>query len=274
MNPLEIPAEKRARVSRLDRATAPLRRAIRGSGDGLDALARIGTSTTFCVVFGLITPLLCLWFDPLFFRRGGTTPFTSIAPFGYVFIASQLVALALWLRKRPSSAWFGGFLAAGAVFALLVSFPAVFASMFALAELLSAPRTYPWHFLAIAWSVLGLTPPLTFAVYAYAAKRATRSTNASAVGWLAFSLAFVAPIAVQIAIARELRAARKQFYVAESVDAEQHAVARLRRFRLVYSPNALIAEWRETGVPTRKQRIERLYEALTGHPMPKDDSFG
>lgn len=272
-NPLEIPVAKRAQVSWFARYVVKPSRALSRRFEA------IAISTGFCVTFGLGTPILCLWFDPIFFRTGGTrTPFTLAAPLGYSFIALQLVAMSYWLLRRRPSAWLRGILAAGAIVAAFVS---LVCAPFGFALTLESLRS-PHGIDRAAPLIEGLvatSTTFTFAAYAYSTRHVTRDVPAAmsverrgSVACCAFVLAWAIPLALQIAVVAELNAARRQFFDASSAEVEQRAVARIRRLQLVYSPGALIDEYRDAVGREQQERISRLFEALTGSTIPTGDS--
>jgi hypothetical protein len=70
--------------------------------------------TTFDIIVGLLLPVLCLVFDPLFFRsflnQNGIGNFTGLQLFVYIGVALALFALTLWLiLGEHTKSWAGFF---------------------------------------------------------------------------------------------------------------------------------------------------------------------
>jgi len=68
--------------------------------------------------FGIVVPLLCVWFDPMVFRENGFLPGWKI--YAYAEITTGVLALGCVLITQRASVWWCGVLAGTGIFALLL----------------------------------------------------------------------------------------------------------------------------------------------------------
>jgi hypothetical protein len=158
----------------------------------------------FDVAFGLVMPVLCLYFDPVVFKGWFETDrgiYGRYQLYAYTISAVEMVALCAWLfaarRGGGRAAVLAGMLSAGAAFAFLVGLAILPFSVFGLLLLIG---------------VFGFVPFLTGVVYLRNAWRASASLGPAGQPALAaaFALGFVfalgAPVVTQMSDAREVPA--------------------------------------------------------------------
>ena len=79
---------------------------------------------TFDILFGVILPILCIYLDPIVFRRGDFLATKSMLPqyaiFAYLFIGLNVVLLLIETIARTRSSFMAGGLLAGGVFAFIL----------------------------------------------------------------------------------------------------------------------------------------------------------
>src|SRR5690349_1892220 len=94
------------------------------------------------LIFGIIAPLLCLFFDPAIFRSdrlAGRGLLSQVRLFGYVEIAASAAVLGYYLVKRQASPLLAGALMGGSIFALslgILMLPISFVGLFVLIGIL------------------------------------------------------------------------------------------------------------------------------------------
>jgi hypothetical protein len=217
----------------------------------------------FDVTGGMILPVLCLVFDPIFFRSGlGRPPlFGDFQFFVYAMIAIEIVALGVWLAAgRRTGDWCGilaGVMLAGAVFAAGIG-------------LIMLPFTVIG--LAFGIGLLGFTPFVTSLIYWRNARRAHRAASARmSRAALCLTLLpgavvpFAAPAFAQWRVSRVIE--RSLSEVLGGNDARANAAER----RLVNLSWVVPGEfdqmvWAydvETN-PARKERLALVYRNITG----------
>src|ERR1700686_4430396 len=88
----------------------------------------------FDVLLGIVTPLLCLFFDPVFSGDLlGSSLLNSFRMFAYIEVGTGIAALGIYLLTRRASALLAGILSSGAIFAFglgIFIFPLTFWGLF------------------------------------------------------------------------------------------------------------------------------------------------
>ncbi|HMH01159.1 MAG TPA: hypothetical protein VK555_07080, partial [Terriglobales bacterium] len=77
----------------------------------------------FDVSFGMVVPLVCLYFDPTVFRSLGAGDTGLLVPFrifAYAEIALSIAALGYFMFTRRASSMLSGILSGGAIFSVLL----------------------------------------------------------------------------------------------------------------------------------------------------------
>lgn len=153
---------------------------------------------------GIVLPCLCLYYDPLVFRQGGTAIAGHRQVLAYLALALQMFVLAIWLAVGRQTGRFGG------VFTGLLGVGAAIALGLGLVML---PISLIGLVMALI-GVLGFVPFLTFQVFARNAAKAfslaranggARFATLSAL--LGAGLAVVIPLAANAAFGRLLAGA-------------------------------------------------------------------
>jgi hypothetical protein len=217
----------------------------------------------FDVTVGMILPVLCLVFDPIFFRGGfgGQPLFGDFQFFVYVMIAVEIATLGVWLAAgRRTGDWCGilaGVMLAGAVFSAGIG-------------LVMLPLTVIG--LALGIGILGFTPFVTSLIYWRNARRAQRAASARMSHaalrltlLLGALMPFGAPAFAQWRVSSVIE--RSLSEALGGNDARANAAER----RLVYLSRVVPGKfdqlvWAYDGEtnPARKERLALVYRNITG----------
>jgi hypothetical protein len=211
----------------------------------------------FDVVFGIVMPIVCLYFDPIVFRSESLGPplFGSNMILCACAIGLGLFSLAGWLIVLRPSALLAGILAGGAILALLLG-------------LMLFPLSMLFPFVPTAF--LGFTPlatALTFGRNAIRVYRRVGPTHfAPALAGLGLAISCAGPVGVQSYI--HTAASRAAEFVA-SHDADQagDALTVLKRFRLCGSADRLLLAFEAENNAIRRERLGAAYLGLTGEDV-------
>jgi len=216
----------------------------------------------FDVVFGVIAPILCFYFDPLVFKGGIVGPplHQPYQLFAYAITAleiSLLVVSILFDRRLGRwSGFVGGALISGAVFSSIVGFAILPYSSIALVLLIGA---------------LGFIPFLTAFVYLRvgwrALKHEAQPVDRSMINGLLVGaiIALVVPALLSLYVARSASKSIDTILHGDSQQAE-NAVAHLRWLPFVPQQNLeplINAYLVETDI-NRKEIIKNSYQVLAG----------
>jgi hypothetical protein len=209
----------------------------------------------FDVVFGIVLPLVCLYFDPIVFRASFGRPLLgSYAIVGAVAIGLGLLSLSAWAVIRRPPAFFAGLLAGGAIFAALLGLVLLPMSLIGLTA---------------GIGVLGFTPLATAFVFTRNAVRAYRQARAgsasvrhllSAVGLV---VACGGPWAAQWYVTQEVSRATEMVLSADPAEAAR-GVSVLKRFRALADLDQLVIAYGREENPARRARLADSYRELTG----------
>ncbi len=212
--------------------------------------------TAFDIAAGIVLPLVCLAADPVVFRASsfGSPLLGGYALLGYAAIGTGLLALAVWLLCGRPAPLLAGFLAAGALFALLLGVVLFPLSIIGL--------------VAGGIGVLGLSPFLTAFVFwrngVRAWARARRGTaGAALLAACGFLAAAAGPPLAQFAVDRELTRATELALSPDPAEAAR-GLARLRRCRHLADWDRLAWAYQGEGDEGRRARLAEVYKELTG----------
>ncbi len=217
----------------------------------------------FDITVGIVSPILCLIFDPIVFRNGilGQPLAGRFQLFAYSVIAVEIIALAVWLGLgKRAGEWcgvLGGIMLAGALFSTVIGICLLPLSLIGLMFLIG---------------VFGFTPFLTAFIYLRNARRALKVAGAqmTRVGLLITlilggTLALGAPAFAHWRVGKLIEHSMAE--VLDGDDAQAKAAARrLRHVSWFASGEIDQVVWAygsETD-PSRKERLARAYRDITG----------
>jgi hypothetical protein len=219
----------------------------------------------FDVAFGVVMPVLCLFFDPIVFKGSfmdGGGLYSGYQFYAYTISALEMVALCAWLLsagragRRPAA--LAGMLLAGSLFSFFVGLSILPYSVFGLIFLIGA---------------LGFIPFLTAFVYlrngwraAGAVGRAGTGSPALAAAALAcgFFFALCAPAVAQMSVEREVSAA-----LTDVREGRELSPAKLRALRVAEAASGsaaydeLVWEYHRERDPARRARLAKAYAEIT-----------
>ena len=222
----------------------------------------------FDLIFGVVGPVCCYYFDPAIFRGGGIgvgAPMLSrYQLFAYALSLIQIPLLLVWLVLRRQlhslSAPIGGALLAGSVFSFLVG---VFILPYTVLGLI------------ILVGILGFTPFFTAFVYlrnAWRALSAQERNFAYSSRYLTAVLAGIISIGLPILVGRVTsETVRRSTYSIISGDAKQAELAVNQISWLPFIPqeslDIIIAAYQSSTDPVRKELLRKSYRQLTGEDI-------
>ncbi|MET0646919.1 MAG: hypothetical protein ABW208_09890 [Pyrinomonadaceae bacterium] len=224
------------------------------------------TQRRFDVLFGVVMPVLCFYFDPIVFKGGlvdGGGLYRPHQLYAYTISAVEMVALCTLLfatgRARSRPAALAGMLLAGAAFSLAVGLAILPFSVIGLVFFLAG--------------LLGFVPFLTAFVYLRNGWRAAGAAGRAGVGSPArvglalvcgFVFALGAPAFVQMSVKSEVAAA-----LADARAGRELSQGRLRTVRMATvatGPAAydeLVWEYHEERHAERRGRLAKAYAEIT-----------
>lgn len=242
-----------------------------------DSAARVprrsDASLTFVeILFGIALPLVCLLADPCVFKTTanpifglGPDPFFPhwhAAAWGFVLVeCGALVAYALWRPRRDVwHALCGGLFLVGAL------------SAFALGVVLAPFALAGTALMGIG--LLGLVPFITAIVFLYRGLRAFGRGRVwrGRLAPLAVLVGMCVGIGVPVGAWGTGRAVmRRALFTLElgEHDAEDRAIAQLRRWRFLVYPDDLVARYERTADRALQARLAAAYKSLTGEELEK-----
>ncbi|HKA21419.1 MAG TPA: hypothetical protein VKN18_24285 [Blastocatellia bacterium] len=211
------------------------------------------------ILFGILLPLLCFYFDPGIIRGAISEPLAHKEVLVYSLSALSMLSLLMWLtfedRANKGSVVLGGVMLAGAICSFSIG-------------VLILPITIIGLFLVIG--VLGFIPFFTGWVYlrnALDAIRAgkTSSTTLARVGVAALVtlLAIGIPATAQWKINVMTDQSIAEIISGTDSDVET-AIRRIKRFHLAIDADKLVREYENEVAPERKERLRRAYKEITG----------
>ena len=214
------------------------------------------------ILFGILLPLLCFYFDPGIIRGAISDPLAHKEVLVYSLSALSMASLLLWLtlgdRNNKGTAVLGGIMLAGAICSFSIG-------------VLILPITIIGLFLIIG--VLGFIPFFTGWVYLRNALDAIRAgktsrTTVSRVGiaLLASLLAIGVPAAAQWKINSITDQSIVEIVSGTDQDLET-AIRRIKRFHLAIDTDKLVREYENEVAPERKERLSKAYKEITGEEI-------
>lgn len=228
---------------------------------------QVGDSPTsrqvvFDVVFGILMPLFCFYFDPGIIRARFSTQLGELSVILYGFSGLAILTLSIWLvfghRMRSLTAIFGGVLVAGAIISFSIG-------------VMILPLTLIGIIFVIG--LLGFVPFLTGFVYLRNALRAIGHGGPAAyrsprVATVVFSamIAIGLPGMAQWAVIEIVRQS-----IAEILDQNSQSVdvpvARIKRLHLVVDTDRIVREYEKEPDRARRERLGRAYKEITGEEI-------
>ncbi len=210
----------------------------------------------FDLAFGIVLPIICLWFDPIVFRSSfGGALLGRYAVLAGVAISLGLVSLTAWLLIRRPPALFAGLMCGGAIFATLLGVVLLPYSVIGL--------------LAIV-GVLGFSPFATAFVFWRNTVRAYRKARENASPVLLWALAAMGllitcggPWAVHGYVAHELSQASEMILSPDPAKAAQGLTV-LKRFQRFVNLDQMVIAYEAEKDTGRRQRLAAMYKELTG----------
>ena len=213
----------------------------------------------FDIVFGILMPLLCFYFDPGIIRGNLYTALRHASMFIYVFSGVAIFTLTLWFaighRAHSSRAIFGGVLLAGAICSISIG-------------IIILPLTLLGVLLIIG--VLGFVPFLTGFVYLRNGLRAIGRGNVPGAGSPRFAMVVLSAVLVTglPALAQwkanDIVESSMTEILSRDTGSADAAIRRIRRFQWIVDADRIVREYeRETNGP-RRERLGRAYKEITG----------
>lgn len=219
----------------------------------------------FDVMFGIVIPILCFYFDPIVFRGGyfdGPGFYPNLRFYAYTISALEIVALCAWLlgagRARLGPAVLTGVLLAGSMFSFVLGVAILPLTIIGLIFLIG---------------VLGFIPFLTALVYVRNAWRAAGAAGRGGAGLLGlapaalacgFFFALLVPAVAQVSAARDVSAALADVRAGRELSPE-----RLKALREAAADSGssvydeLVWEYRDERDPARRARLAKAYAEIT-----------
>ena len=227
---------------------------------------RTDAQQVFDVVFGLIAPILCFYFDPIVFKGSFVQQSTiqSYQLFAYGVTAVEVSVLAVWLlfgaRLGGWSRPVGGVLISGAVFSAAIG-------------VLILPLSIIGLILVIG--ILGFIPFITAFVYLRVGWRALKSEESMPVSW-ANALLIGAILSLGIPALLSLYVSRTASRSVEvilhgSPQQAQVALARLRKLPIIPRQDLepLLQAYIVEKDANRKETLKDSYRLLTGEDIDR-----
>jgi signal transduction histidine kinase len=215
----------------------------------------------FDVFFGIIAPLLCLYFDPVVLRGSrlpGTGLLTYLSLFVYLVIGASIAFLAFRLITRRGSAFLAGALYGGAFFAFFVGILILPLTLVTLLALIGIP---------------GLTPFFTGYVFLRNARLSWRQSAAGALRSRALPAALLGavlvlgvPLSFQLSVINLVNRATATLQTGSEQDFDR-ALQRLKWVRFALDTDAMARSYEHTANGEQRARLARAFHALTGQDI-------
>lgn len=227
-----------------------------------------GVQIKFDVVFGVVLPLLCLYFDPIVFTNFGSAGgglLESYQLFAYLVIALEVLTLAGWLALgKRAGVWrvaLGSIMLAGALFSSVIGVILLPFSLIGLLLLIGA---------------LGFAPFFSAFVYLRNGWRAVKFDGAgsplhvSVLGATVLGSVFVlgGAGAAQWTFSRIVSQSLHQV-LNDASPQSADAVARLKRLNIfsAEAPDRIALAYQAETDPARREHLARAYEDITGSDL-------
>ena len=205
------------------------------------------------LIFGIIAPLLCVFFDPAIFRSDGLPGkglLSQVRLFGYLEIAAGTAAFGYYLVRRRASPLLAGALMGGSIFALSLG-------------IVIAPISFIGLLLFVG--IFGFIPFLTSFVFL---RNALRCWQASAKPRLllgALGMALILGIPAGLQASAFFLTDRAVLRLRSGSDGEFARVVRLwRPARFVLDPDTIAFAYEKAKDAAEKERLARAYREVTG----------
>jgi hypothetical protein len=223
------------------------------------------------IIFGIVAPIFCFWFDPIVFQHwflpneGGQGILARYKLLVYLFSAIAICTLGLWLRfgsrSKKQSGIIAGVFLTGALFTSVLS-------------LVLAPLSLAGVFF-YGIGLLGFIPFFTSFVYWRNGIRALRQAKANlprqSFVWSIISgivLLIAIPTVVDQALSR-IASESLQVVLSETTDSrlKEQATTRLNYFEWYINTREIIDAYGTETDKLRKERLTAVYQALTNQEI-------
>lgn len=217
----------------------------------------------FDVVFGILMPLVCFYFDPGIIRGTGSTMLGEFSIVIYGFSGAAILMLSIWIvfgdRLGSSTPIFGGVFLAGATVSFAIAVMILPLTLIGLVFLIG---------------VLGFVPFITGFVYLRNGLRAIGHARQ------ATSSTRVATVVISAVIALALPGLA-QWTAIEMVDQSiarildensgpiDEPIARIKRLHSVIDTDRIVREYEKETETARKERLGRAYKEITGEEIER-----
>lgn len=215
----------------------------------------------FDLGFGIVLPVVCLYFDPIVFQ--GTLPGPLVGSHRVVAIVAiglAFLSLSAWLLLGRPAALLAGLLAGGAIFAALLG-------------LVLLPFSIIGLFMLIG--VLGFAPFITAFVFWRNAVRAFYRARQIGTAGRVLSLAVVGlviscagPWALQSYVKQESSRALEMVMADDTAEAAK-GFAVLKRFRIFADLDCMVLAYDAEQDAGRRERLVEAYQELTGEEITR-----
>jgi hypothetical protein len=222
------------------------------------------------IIFGIVAPIFCFWFDPIIFQdwlssKGGQGILARYKLLVYLFSAIAICTLGLWLhfgtRSKKQSGIIAGVFLTGALFTFVLS-------------LVLAPLSLAGVFFNDI-GLLGFIPFFTSFVYWRNGIRALRQAKASLprqsfvwsiISGIVFLIAI--PTVVDYALSR-IASDSLQVVLSETTDSrlKEQATTRLNYLEWYVDKREIIDAYDTETDKLRKERLAAVYQALTNQEI-------
>jgi hypothetical protein len=215
----------------------------------------------FDLLFGIIAPVLCLWFDPTVFRSDGMMGngfLSGLRFFGYLEIATSILVLAFYLLTQRASALLAGALWGSFVFAFTLG-------------VVMLPLTLLGLFVVIG--IFGFTPFLTSWVFLRNARRCWRGSSPQQRGKVRMLLVTLG-MALMLGTPAGLQGST--LYLANGALARiqsgsepgvGRAVRMLRGMRFFVSPDRIVFAYQKATEQAQRERLAQAFYGVTAKTL-------
>lgn len=204
---------------------------------------------------GIVLPIACLYFDPIFFHSLTGYPLLDPIKVGsYLAIGMGIVGLTGWLIWHRWNSVLTGWLYCGCLYALLIGIAML-------------PITILTILIIIG--LLGLSPFLTAVVFWHAARQARYEAGEAfktAVAVCAFLVYLAIPISTQLVTTKVTNEALDEIVVG-SEPATTNAIQRLRAISYLVEIRLMIRRFQAEKSSPAGRRLEDAYLVVTGEKI-------
>jgi hypothetical protein len=213
----------------------------------------------FEIICGILLPVVCVVADPIVFKQSalfgglGGPLFQWGIVFGYMEILIGVIALTIFLWRRPASPFLAGILLVGTAFSLLLGI-----------------ILFPFSLLGLFFviGVLGFSPFLSFIVFARACRQvwndcliSQTKRRVAAYAGVGVLWASALPISAQITVDAFVKSAVQQILAGE---ADEKTRELLRVFNWATDLDPLVTAYQEEKEESKKQYLAEMYEEVSG----------